>query len=282
MNENKIYIYAYTNHKDGLDRLRRMAVLYQELKKQDQAVEMLVNDFRAAGMARDLGVSSCTTIETIFDIDFVAERGDTLVLDSPEDDRGKLEIYTEMFSALYKVANGCDETSVYAERIIQINALVGDEYEDARSRTKDDRVLLFSGDSDSDKYLLKEADFFRPFGFDLLFGEYFYIDYESDLASVFPVIHESEEYSNLISSRQTIVTSSIQTAYEAYTAGANSIYLDCKGLDICIKEQMQETGISIVDMFDPKGLHNAIKNTSNQTIELSLKAEKLAYMIANK
>ncbi len=274
------YIYAYSNYKYGLDRLRRMAVLYKELKKQGLEVEMLTNDHRASGAARDLGVKICTTVETILDIDLVAKRGDILIIDSPEDDIGKIEVYAEMYEKLYKIANSCDEQSLYTEQILQIEALVAEEYVAITSREKEDRTLLFFSDSDSDKYLLKNADFFQSFGFELLLGEYFYVDYESDLEDTFSKIHESEEYMDLISNSKTIVTSSVQTAYEAYSSGANIVYLDCSDLDICIKEHMEELGISIVDMFDTKELENAIKNSMNHTKRLLFKTRELAELIA--
>jgi len=92
-----IYLYAYTNFKDGLDSLRRVAALYWELQKESIDCELLVNDYRAQLLARSWGLPLATTIETIKDIDAVATPEDIVVIDSPESIEGKVLGYGEYF-----------------------------------------------------------------------------------------------------------------------------------------------------------------------------------------
>jgi len=258
-----------------------MSALYKELEVLGIEVEMLTNDFRSAGMARDLGVQSCTTVETIFDIDFVAQRGDTLILDSPEDDRGKLEVYQEMFAHLYRVANECDESSRYSEQMIKPYALIDQSYTQSRAEPKAERKLLFYGDSDSEKNILKNAEFLRSLGLELLLGEYFYADYESELEPLFEHIHESEEYRDLISSSSHVVTASPQTAYEAHAVGADTIYLAVLELDQCDLEMMRSLGITIVKQGDRDSLIKALNASQNRQNYSYLEIKSIAKMIQN-
>ena len=245
------YIYAYSNHKYGLDRIRRMAVYYRGLRTQGIEVEMLTNDFRAAQVARELGVESCTVIQTVWDIDSVAQRGDTLIIDTPEDDRGKLELYVEMFEVVSCIANSCEDVSHYGENIIHIDPLVDSVYHHAKKSKKRERSVLFYGDSDPEKRLSKEKDLFSGLGIELLLGEYFYHAYEEKLHPIFPIQYEAESYMEIISTSSRIITLSAQTAYEASAAGAEVVYL-CHEIEKCKLERMQSSKIIVLAGNNPK------------------------------
>jgi len=88
-----IYLYAYTNFKDGLDSLRRVAVIYWSLKEKGIEAEILLNEYRAQLLAREWGLPLGTTIETIKDIDAVATNEDIILIDSPETIEGKVLNY---------------------------------------------------------------------------------------------------------------------------------------------------------------------------------------------
>ena len=60
---------------------------------------------------------------------------------------------------------------------------------------------------------------------ELLWGHYFFIKYEAELASLFSTIHQSEAYVTLIRSSATVVTASSQTAMEAKASGAKVVYI---------------------------------------------------------
>lgn len=238
------YIYAYSNHKVGLSRLRRMAVKYQALQAEGVAVEMLTNDFRAAAAIREYGVTACTTIETVLDIDFVAERGDSLIMDTPEDDRGKLKTYVEMFASVERVAQGCDDASKYGEAVVEVDPLVDNYFYEAKSQPKEARTLLFVGDADAEKWLLSHADTFSAQACELLLGEYFFVGYEEALLEDFPVQHEAESYRTCITNSSRVLSVDIQAAYEASAAGAEVIYIG-EPLPPCQQEKMTALGIKL-------------------------------------
>ena len=240
------YIYAYSNHKYGLSRLRRMAVLYRELQEQGVEVEMLTNDFRAAAVIREYGVPACTTIETVWDIDFVAQRGDSLIMDTPEDDEGKLAQYVEMFSEVSKVANTCDEMSRFGEKILFVDPMVDVYYRQCKEEPKIKRTVFFYGDSDPKKWIKTQLDRFANSQMELLLGEYFYLGYEAEIAPSFFAVHESDAYREIIAHSSRIITCSAQTAYEARAAGASVTYL-CDTLAPCHRERMEEWEIKVVD-----------------------------------
>jgi len=240
------YIYAYSNHKYGLSRLRRMAVLYRDLQEQGVEVEMLTNDFRAAAVIREHGVPTCTTIETVWDIDFVAQRGDSLIIDTPEDDRGKLEQYMEMFAEVSKVANSYDEISRFGEKILFVDPMVDVYYTQCKKETNIERTVFFYGDSDPKKWIKTHLDRFANSQMELLLGEYFYVGYEVELAPAFFALHESDAYREIIAHSSRIVTCSAQTAYEARVAGAEVTYL-CDTLEPCHRDKMEELEIKVVD-----------------------------------
>jgi len=256
-----------------------MTALYHELESLGIEVEMLTNDFRSAGTAKDLGVKSCTTVETIFDIDFVAERGDTLILDSPEDDMGKLEVYHEMFAHLYRVANSCDEASRYGEQMIEGHALVDQSYISSAKSQKIERDILFYADSDSSRDLSKASEFFKSFELELLLGEYFYADYESDLEPIFDVLYESEEYAQIISSSSCVLTSLPQTAHEAHSAGAYTVFIEISDLEQCSRDEISSRGIPMVKIGDKDRLAEILSAKRETDIYSYPEAKNIAKMI---
>lgn len=235
------YIYAYSNHKTGLSRLRRMAVEYKRLTDSGVEVTMMTNDHRAANAIRDYGVPACVTIETMWDIDMIAQRGDTLLLDTPEDDGGKLELYVEMFSDVVRVAQSCDDVSKYGEKVLHLDPEVDIGFKNASNLPKIDREVLFFGDSDPDKLLLDmDGD-----GLELLLGEYFYVGYDDELRDIFGLLHEAEEYKDILSSSQKIQTYDAQAAYEANAAGAQVLFF-CHDIEKCQHELMSSLGIKVI------------------------------------
>lgn len=247
------YIYAYSNHKTGLSRLRRMAVRYKELQVEGVEVEMLTNDFRAAAAIREYGVPACTTIETILDIDYVAQRGDSLIIDSPEESHGKLEQYVEMFVRVEKIANHCEEVSRFGEKICFVDPLVDRYYMMQKEKPKIPRTLFFYRDSDPKKWIESAAKQWSGLGMELLLGSYFYPKYEETLDEIFGCLHEAESYRECVAYSSKVVTADAQCAYEAQTAGAEVIYLS-EEVEACQRERMETLGIRLLDKTDTGAL----------------------------
>ncbi len=272
-----VFYYANTGHKIGLDRLRRGAALVKKLEDNDVEARLLVNDFRAGLAAKELGAKEYVTIETVQDIDAIAEAGNSIIIDSSEDDHGRLVKYCADFKNVWRFEHSPEDQSVHGETLIRvacqdeecISAVIVDEMYMSQG-SKEERVLFFLDDADYDKTILSNEDFFKAFDMELLLGNYFFVKYEDDLAKLFSTLHEPEEYFDLIQSSQTIVTASSQTALEAKACGAKVIYVDLKKDALYPAEVLKSYGISIVDGFNVEEVKRSIQE-KNEVSEKPIK-----------
>lgn len=268
----KIYYYAYSGHKYGLDRVKRAVALIKELSIQGVEVNLLLNDFRAGLAARELGIMDSVTVETIWDIDAVAQRGDIVFIDSPEDDKGKFKLYADEYKPLFRVVDDCSEKSSYGEILMKplcddeadclSSVLVDSSYFEPVEKEK--RKLFFLGDADYNKTILSHANFFEGTGMELLLGHYFFIKYEDDLAKLFDGLHEAEEYSELLCSSSQVVTASAQCALDANAASADVVYLKKPEDSVCLLQEFERFGIKIIDGFNKKQLIEALGSSQNE------------------
>jgi len=253
----KLYYYAFTGHKYGLDRLKRAVVILKKLQEHGIETMLLVNDFRAGLVARDLGISESVHIEGVQDIDAIAEVGDSVIIDSPEDDHGRLVKYCSDFKRVFRVAESDEEKSIHGEVVLHVacededcisSVIVDDVY--FEEHEKEERTLFFLGDSDANKTILNSAAFFKAFKMELLLGHYFYVKYEDDLAKIFKSLHEAEEYTELICSSKRVVTASFQTALEANVSGAEVVFIELKALTMNEKQLLNSLGIIVINGFE--------------------------------
>lgn len=268
-----IYYYAYSGHKYGLDRVKRAVALIKALRTQGIEVNLLLNDFRAGLAARELGVMDSVTVETILDIDAVAKRGDVVFIDSPEDDKGKLELYADEYKPLFRVVDDCMERAIYGEILMKplceeeegciSSLLVDSDYFETVPKEK--RKLFFLGDADYNKIILSHADFFEGAGMELLLGQYFFVKYEDDLAKLFDGLHEAEEYSELLRDSSQVITASAQCALDAKAAGADVIYLKKLEDAACLLQQFETFGVKIIDGFNKEQLIEVLSTSPNDT-----------------
>jgi len=254
------YYYANTSHKLGLERLRRGASLLNRLKEKGTETQLLVNDFRAGLVARELGVAEYVTIEGIQDIDAIAQNGDSIIIDSLEDEHGRLVKYCEDFDTVWRFAHDAEDTAVHSEIVIGLDTvLVDDTYFDDKVK-KAERTLFFLGDADYNKTILNNEDFFKEFDMELLLGNYFFVKYEDDLAKLFGTLHEPEEYEDLIKNSSTVVTASSQTALEAKVAGANVIYILLPERELYTSELLESYGIAVIEGLDIDKINEFLQN----------------------
>ncbi len=257
----KIFYYIYTNHKDGLERVRRGAVIIKALESNGFEVEVLVNDFRAGLEAREYGIGRSTTIESILDVDVLVDMSDIVIIDTPEDDRGRISNFINDYQKVFRVVDD-NSTSLYGEEIINLsNSMVVDkEYQ--KEHNKIDRVLFFYGDSDSTKKILKMFEIFKDNNFDILLGNYFYQGYEDELEKFFNFIYQSDEYIDKISSYANVVTYSLQCAIEAKIAKASVVLVS---VDIDKINIAKSYNIAVIDRLDDELIEKALQNqNSNQ------------------
>ena len=267
-----LYYYANTSHKMGLERLRRGAALLNRLNAKGEETQLLVNDFRAGLVARELGVSEYVTIEGIQDIDAIAQNGDSIIIDSVEDDHGRLVKYCQDFDQVWRFAHDENDAPVHSEKVIPLDTILVDDtfFE---QEPKEERTLFFLGDADYDKTILGNESFFKALDMELLLGNYFFVKYEDDLAKLFSTLHEPEEYEDLIKSSSTIVTASSQTALEAKVAGAKVIYIALPERELYDKNLLASYGISIVNGFNNDDLNEALYKTVSNTDKMIHRVE---------
>ena len=264
-----LYYYAHTGHKIGLDRVRRAAAIIKKLAEEGIECRLLLNDFRAGLAARDLGIREYVTIETVQDIDAVAVTGDSVIIDSNEDDHGRLVKYCSDFKHVWRFEHDTDDRSIHGETLFRVECreedclsavIVDDAYFEAEE--KEERLLFFLHDMDHDKTILNHASFFEAVEMELLLGNYFFVKYEDELAKLFSTLHEPEEYMDLIRSSSTVVTASAQTALEAQASGARVLYIDLGKEALYPVELMEKYGIKIVSGFDTEALKGILSSTS--------------------
>ena len=258
----KLYYYIYTGHKNSLNGVRRGAVLYKALKARGVEATVLLNDFRAGLEAREYGIDSYVTIDTILDVDALAKMGDSLIMDTTEDEKGKLKYFVRDYAHVIKFASSMDEDSQCGESIIAYDDfLVDSAYQNAPS-DKNNRVLFFYGDSDTNKELLQEFTIFKNNNFDLLLGHYFYLGYEDELQPFFNHIYESDEYMDRVSSYANVVTFSLQCAIEAKVADANVVYVSQSSQD---QDIAKEYNIAVIEKLDDTLIEEQLKNQKPNT-----------------
>ncbi len=273
-----LYYYAHTGHKYGLDRAKRATAIIEALADKGIECRLLLNDFRAGVALKEHGVVEHVTIETILDIDAVAERGDSVIIDSDEDDKGKLELYVENFKHVWRFAKSPDDYSLYGETVWrcdveqgqQSSVVVHPRYLEA-PQSKEDRLLFFLGDSDHEKVILNHSDFFDAFKekMELLLGHYFFVKYEEELAKHFKALHEPEEYIDLISTASTVVTASAQTAMEAVASGARTIFIETDKPRIYPSPILKRYGVEVLDGWHADALERMLSDN-----ELPIRRDK--------
>jgi len=287
-----LFYYAYSGHKNGLERVRRGAALMNALHAKGKEAVLLVNDFRAGLAAKELGVKEYVTVESVQDIDAIAQTGDSIIIDSLEDDHGRLVKYCSDFKQVWRFAHSLDDHSIHGETLLRaeckeeasVDALIVDKtYFDVQE--KEERVLFFLGDSDYDKVILNHASFFKSFDMELLLGNYFFVKYEDDLAKLFSQLHEPEEYETLIQSSTTVVTSSSQTALEACITGAKVVYIDFFEETIYPTALLHTFGIESVKGFNVEALQKLLNKPADQDVtecqeKLAAISEKLVQHIS--
>ncbi len=280
------YYYAHTGHRDDLDGVRRAGALLPHLENQGITTKLLVNDFRAALAAKEYGIEGAVSVESIHDIDLVLDIGDSLFIDSPEELPKHFENFCRDYKKIFRLARDCDDRAQLQEEVLypwdeNMQAIfIDDIYLDECEKIE--RTILFYGDSDPKKELLNRANQFKNHDVELLLGDYFYLGYEDELSTFFDTIHEPEEYQDLISHSQNIITSSLQCAFEAKSAGANVAYVSKGKVAICIKNMLEHYQIPCFDpnQFDIDKF--LLQDRSKKIAKKSLKDNKIDFYIADK
>ncbi len=260
----RLYFYAKTGHRVGLDRLRRIKSLIKEFEEYEPL--LMVQDFRAADYAkRELGIKRTLGIDDVRNMANVCERGDAVIFDSDEFNESMHAQMCDFFSDFVRISYSALEEPKNGEILInpykggdnRIEALlVEKDYLNANTVKKGS--YFFYGDEDYEKELKKIAGAFKGREFSLLEGFYFFLDYAKELNECFERIEEIENYDRTIKSASVFVTSSWQSAIESAAAGARTIYLEREGR-LCFEcDVLDFLGIERVDNIDNDYLFNMV------------------------
>lgn len=274
-----VYYYAHTGHKIGLERARRGVTVMKKLQQHGVEVQLLVNDFRAGvALKEQHGIGEYVNIETVQDIDAIAQMGDSVFIDSDEDDHGRLVKYVADFKQVWRFTHDNSDHSIHGETLFKTdcddeaceNAVIVDDLYFEKCE-KEERVLFFLRDYDHDKTILNHADFFQAFNMELLLGNYFFVKYEDALPKLFATLHEPETYVDMIRESATVVTASSQAALEAKASGARTIYMQLEDTPLYPAALLREYGIEVVEGLQEDALRAILDRTDIQQANKELK-----------
>jgi hypothetical protein len=229
----KIYYYVHTGHRIGLDRFRRATTIIRELQK-DMEITLLCSDFRIASEAKEFGIKTSVGIDMVRNIPYIAQHGDKIIFDSDEANPIMLEDMKQFFSSFIHIKE--DEV------------VVDDKY--FINETKTIKKALFFGDDDYEKDLEKHFDFFEGLDLDLQLGFYYFLDYEDLLKEKFKNYHEFEEYDEVITKTDILITPSPQAVLENLAAGGKPIYIQREDYTQNFREIFEKLNIPIVDDYN--------------------------------
>lgn len=264
----RLFFYAKTGHRVGLDRLRRVVALMNEFKEYEPF--LMVEDFRAASFAKsELGVKKSIGIDDIRNMANFCNRGDVVIFDSDEYSNIMHQEMIDYFKYFIRVSDKIDDEPKKGELLISfykqgeniINGVLVDRDFFGEFK-KDTKRVFFYGDDDYEKNLMKKSKIFKDLDVDLVEGFYFFLNYQDEL-KYFKNIYEIEEYKDIIKRAKTFITSSPQTALEAAASKSDVIYIQREDKDKNLVPLLKEIGVKVLESFDKPMLKIALKTKSN-------------------
>lgn len=225
------YYYVHTGHRVGLDRFRRSCVIMKELQSRGVDITLLCSDFRIASEAKDFGIEKSVGIDVVRNIPHIAHHGDRLIFDSDEANPIMLEDMQEFFSTF--------------DHIKANEVVVDDKY--FQSYEKTIPLSFFFGDDDYEKDLEKLLPTLKELDAALLLGYYYFFDYEDMLKANFNSYYEFEDYDNVITSSNILITASPQAALECLASGGKPIYLHRNDALVDYEEIFEKLNIPIIE-----------------------------------
>ncbi len=280
----RLFYYAHTGHRIGLDRFRRAVGIIKALQNEGVDVTLLTSDYRIAGEARAFGVQKSVGIDVVRNIANIAEKGDALIFDSKEANALMLEDMREYFSAFIRLSDEADDTKANNEYVISpylegegiCNAIaVDDDY--FGEFTKSVKLSFFFGDDDYEKDLEKHLDFVKGLDAALQLGFYYFLDYEAMLRKHFSKVFEFEEYEEMIKESEIVLTASPQAVLEALSAGSKPIYFQREDYESDFLPLFTQLNIPTIRNYDRAKLDAILETISYNDYK---KIEKNCYKIA--
>jgi hypothetical protein len=236
----KTYYYVHTGHRIGLDRFRRAATVIRALK--DKEITLLTSDFRIAQIAREFGVDDCLGLDVVRNIPSIAYHGDQLIFDSDEANPIMLEDMKAYFSKFIHVDTAQE--------------VVDEKYFQKSEKTIP--LAFFYGDDDYEKDIEKYIPFLQQSNAELLLGFYYFLDVEDKLKENLKNTHDYDEYDEVITSADILVSASPQAVLESFASGAKPIYLQREDYTDRFTELFEKYNIPVVKNNDIDSLNKII------------------------
>ncbi len=278
----RVFYYAHTGHRIGLDCFRRAAAVVNCMKDID--ITLLTSDYRIASVAREYGVEKCVGIDVARNIANIAEKGDKLIFDSDEANPLMLEDMRNFFSSFVRVSDKESDEAVSRECLISpykegeriCKALIVDERYFGEFE-KDVPLTYFFGDDDYEKDLEKHLDFIEGLDVHLQLGFYYFIAYEDMLREKFEHVFEFEEYEEMIQRTDILITSSPQAVFESLASGGRPIYFQREDYSQDLVPILEYLGVPVIFNYNKKLLDDSLRTISYKKYK---KIEKSCYKIA--
>jgi hypothetical protein len=227
----RYFYYVHTGHRIGLDRFHRAVAIVNELQKEID-ITLLCSDFRIAAEAKEYGIKRSVGVDLVRNIPQIAEHGDRMIFDSAEANPTLLADMTQFFPAFIRISDDPEDTKHDKELLISpylegegiCNAtVINERYFESLPKTIP--LALFFGDDDYEKDLEKNQAVFKPLNAELLMGFYHFLGYEKALVESFSVVHECEEYDEVIRKSELLISCSPQAVLQNLAGGGKPIYL---------------------------------------------------------
>lgn len=227
----RYFYYVHTGHRIGLDRFHRAVAIVNELQKEID-ITLLCSDFRIAAEAKEYGIKRSVGVDLVRNIPQIAQHGDRIIFDSAEINPTLLADMTQFFPAFIRISDDPEDTKHDKEFLISPYlegegickaTVINERYFESLPKTIP--LALFFGDDDYEKDLEKNQAVFKPLNAELLMGFYHFLGYEKSLKESFSVVHECEEYDEVIRKSELLISSSPQAVLQNLAGGGKPIYL---------------------------------------------------------
>lgn len=283
----RLYYYAHTGHRIGLDRFRRAAAMINALGDID--ITLLTSDFRIAAQAREFGIKRAVGVDVVRNIPQIAHHGDKIIFDSAELNPSMHADMTRFFSTFIRVSDDPDDKKSSGESLINPYAqgegicndlAIDDRYFQAAGNEKSIGRAFYFGDDDYEEDLHKNMAMFEGQGLALLLGFYWFLDYEKKLEKTFGEQYENEEYDEVITRSQILVTASPQAALENLAAGGRPIFMQRPDYGREFLQLFEKLKIPIVDGYNRTELGKQLDNVlSHEYHQLTQTGEKVTVFL---
>lgn len=250
----KNYYYVHTGHRIGLDRFRRAATIVRELQNRGVDITLLCSDFRIAGDARDYGVDKAVGLDVVRNIPYIAHHGDRLIFDSDEANPIMLEDMKEFFSTF--------------DHVKENEVVVDNKYFQEYKKTIP--LSFFFGDDDYEKDIEGLIPILKELDVAFLVGYYYFFDYEDMLKEEFTSNYDADEYDEVITSSEVLISSSPQAVLECLASGGKPIYFKRKDYSDSYDKVMTDLNIPTIKTLDIGQTNSILCDISNhkyQSIE---------------